>query len=45
MALYKLFANENKREPNLSSSNDFERRLAVALAYLREQKEKIIQIK
>lgn len=34
------FANENKREPNLSSSNDFERRLAVALAYLREQKRK-----
>lgn len=35
-----FFANKNGREPNLTSSNDFERRLAVALSYLREQKRK-----
>lgn len=34
------FVQENKREPDLNSSNDFERRLAIALAMAREEKRK-----
>lgn len=34
------FVQKNKREPDLNSSNDFERRLAIALAMAREEKRK-----
>lgn len=34
------FVQENKREPDINSSNDFERRLAIALAMIKEEKRK-----
>lgn len=34
------FVKENKREPSIMSRNDFERRLAAALAYLKEEQRK-----
>ena len=34
------FVKEHNRKPNLNTNNDFERRLAVALEYLAEQKRK-----
>lgn len=37
-AYIQKFVMDNKREPDLNSNNDFERRLAVALAFLKERK-------
>ena len=34
------FVKEHKREPELNSTNDFERRLAIALAMLKEERRK-----
>ena len=37
-AYIQKFVMDNKKEPDLNSNNDFERRLAVALAFLKERK-------
>ena len=40
MSYINKFVKEHKREPELNSTNDFERRLAIALAMLKEERRK-----